>query len=554
MRMPNRRRRSWLERLTEPRWLNRAGVAARLAAVVLGIIVSAVMGTAAASWNVAALLTVLAFITGLGGSSRRRHGVWWALAEFAAAGVILGLEEPFNPAFLPYLLAAGATAGARLSITVGFTGLAIAVVGLLGAQQLTVGNLDDTLTPTMAEWLLVSMFGVTAGAWSQAYVRRSQRDDDHYQAAYNLLLRLREVTRRLPTALDDVTAAGTLLDLINRAVPFEHAAVLRVDGDGPAQPLAVLGGDTIPWYPEADSWLMRRVDERASAAQSMVWLPHGTKAEPAAHRAFRAILPVHVGDTRVGLVTLQRTTPWTDQQLTAMQNVVDRSALMLDTAFVFGDVRSLATFEERRRLAREIHDGVAQEIAGLAYVVDDVAERESDPDLRTDLLTIRDELTRVVSELRLSIFELRSGIEPGLGLGASLSAYVRQIGARGGITVHMVLEEDATRLPTDIEVEIMRIVQEAITNARRHSDARNLWVTLRTSPPQAFVRVADDGVGLRGKRADSYGFDIMRERAARIGGRLDIRQRVGGGTVVDLTVGGVPTPRPATLTDHPVAG
>jgi signal transduction histidine kinase len=92
-------------------------------------------------------------------------------------------------------------------------------------------------------------------------------------------------------------------------------------------------------------------------------------------------------------------------------------------------------------------------------------------------------------------------------------------------------------LPADIEVEIMRIVQEAITNARRHSRAKNLWVTLRTAPPRAFVRVADDGVGLRGKRGDSYGMDIMRERAARIGGRLDVRQRVGGGTVVDLTVG-----------------
>ena len=155
---------------------------------------------------------------------------------------------------------------------------------------------------------------------------------------------------------------------------------------------------------------------------------------------------------------------------------------MLDTAFVFGDIRSLATTEERHRLAREIHDGVAQELAGLAYVVDDASARADDPELRADLHRIRDELSRVVSELRLSIFELRSGVDPGTGLGASISTYVRQIGGRAGMTVHLVLEEDATRLPTDVEVEIMRIVQEAVTNARRHSRAKNLWVTLRTTP------------------------------------------------------------------------
>lgn len=210
---------------------------------------------------------------------------------------------------------------------------------------------------------------------------------------------------------------------------------------------------------------------------------------------------------------------------------------MLDTAFVFGDVRLLATTEERRRLAREIHDGIAQEIAGLAYVVDDIAARETDPELEEDLRTVREELGRVVSELRLSIFELRTAVEPGARLGASMSDYVRQVGARAGMSVHISLDEDTARLPADVEVEIMRIVQEAVTNARRHSRAKNLWVTLRTNPPGASVRVADDGAGIGKRRHDSYGLEIMQERASRIGGRLDVRSRVGGGTVIDLVVG-----------------
>lgn len=539
--MPDAALTSPWERLVEEHWVRRLGVGLRLASVLLGIIVSAFNGLLGQSWNVVLLLVALAFLVGIGGA-RSVGGAWWAIAELGSAGLILGLEQPFNSAFLPYLLAAGVAAGVSQGVAIGLAGVGVAAACLVPAQTVTGVPLTGQDAATVAEWLLMSVLGVVAGGWAQVWARRERRDEDRYQAAYQLLVRLREVTRQLPTALDDVTAATTVLDLVRRSVPFTHAAVLRIDEDGPPQPLAVLGGDAIPWYPDANSWLMRRVNERGTAAQSMVWLGTGTDTDSTAQRAFRAILPVNVGNARIGLVTLQRSTPWSDDQLAGAQAIVDRSALMLDTAFVFGDVRSLATSEERRRLAREIHDGIAQEIAGLAYVVDDIAHREPDPALRADIDSIRDELTRVVSELRLSIFELRTGVEPGLGLGASLSTYVRQIGTRGGITVHMVLEEDATRLPSDIEVEIMRIVQEAITNARRHSRAKNLWVTLRTSPPRAFVRIADDGVGLRGKRADSYGLEIMRERAARIGGRLDIRQRVGGGTVVDLAVGDTAVP------------
>jgi signal transduction histidine kinase len=176
---------------------------------------------------------------------------------------------------------------------------------------------------------------------------------------------------------------------------------------------------------------------------------------------------MRLGDARIGLVALQRDTPWTAEQLDRTQEIVEDSALMLDTAFVFGDVRLLATTEERRRLAREIHDGIAQEIAGLAYVVDDIAARETDPALEEDLRTVREELGRVVSELRLSIFELRTVVEPGARLGASMSDYVRQVGARAGMGVHISLDENTARLPADVEVEIMRIVQESVTNARR---------------------------------------------------------------------------------------
>ena len=96
----------------------------------------------------------------------------------------------------------------------------------------------------------------------------------------------------------------------------------------------------------------------------------------------------------------------------------------------------------------------------------------------------------MVSELRLSIFDLRSEISPAAGLGSALSDYVRAVGARSGLTVHLTLDEAPTRLRSEVETELLRIAQEAVTNARKHSDAENLWVDCRVRPPFARITVA----------------------------------------------------------------
>ncbi len=83
----------------------------------------------------------------------------------------------------------------------------------------------------------------------------------------------------------------------------------------------------------------------------------------------------------------------------------------------------------------------------------------------------------------------------------------------------------------------MRIAQEAITNARKHAQARRLWVTCVVDPPSALMRVEDDGRGLAPGRRDSYGLEIMRERVDRLGGSLAIEDRPGGGTRIEVVVG-----------------
>jgi nitrate/nitrite-specific signal transduction histidine kinase len=83
-----------------------------------------------------------------------------------------------------------------------------------------------------------------------------------------------------------------------------------------------------------------------------------------------------------------------------------------------------------------------------------------------------------------------------------------------------------------VEAELLRIVQEALANARKHSHAENIWISSRIQPPLFEIKVEDDGQGLGQGRDDSYGLKIMGERAERIGGDLEVGARDTGGTIV----------------------
>jgi signal transduction histidine kinase len=107
-------------------------------------------------------------------------------------------------------------------------------------------------------------------------------------------------------------------------------------------------------------------------------------------------------------------------------------------------------------------------------------------------------------------------------LGQSLSSFARHIGSHSDLTVHVTLDEAATRLRPDVEAELLRIAQEAINNARKHSGGENLWVSCAVQPPHAWIEVRDDGDGLGPGREDSHGLRIMRERAERIGAELEV--------------------------------
>jgi signal transduction histidine kinase len=482
------------------------------------------------------LVTAVALVMSIPMPSTRITRLRPLLEALLVAGII-GFTTPLPEPLLPYLVVPPLAAGLLSGVVSSSAATVISLVVLVAAQGRNGGLADSKAVTLIAEWIGLGLATGLVGAWARSVATRESQANSTYVAAHRLLTRLRDVARALPTGLDEVALAQQVLTSMREDLGFDRGALYGRAEGGVLMPLAYAGADHVEWVPSPDEGIWGKVWKSGQVVQQT-----GTFSDP--QHGHSAVLALRLGDRRVGLIGVERDGgPWSARHLVKAQTLADDAALRIDTGQLFSEVRALATVEERRRLAREIHDGIAQEVASLGYVVDDLSASTTDLQTRQDLAVLRNELTRIVSELRLSIFDLRTDVQPASGLGAALTSYVRAVGAGSGLTVHLVLDESAYRLPIEAETELLRVAQEAITNARKHAHARNLWVTCRVDPPRAFLRIADDGTGLGSARPDSFGLEIMRERTARLGAAFTVRNRVGGGTVVEVTVG-APSGRP----------
>ena len=400
-------------------------------------------------------------------------------------------------------------------------------IDLLTLTELTGGELADRLELSLP-WLITS-----AGAAGIAYflvdtAATPPVDDTGYESARQLLAQLRTVARRLSQGLDPVGIAQQILAEVEQRVETLRAVVLARSDGGVLQPLAEQGDGTARDL-TADDPLVMDCWTNEAPMQRPVDAPDGG-------RRIRIAVPLQVGVRMVGVVVLESERTQPGAALRQLRHALAEHCVRLDTALLFDEVRTLATAEERRRLAREIHDGIAQEIASLGYAVDDLVADTDSEQQREGLRGLRQELTRLTSELRLSIFDLRSEVSPTTGLGAVLSDYLRQVGSRSGLTVHLTLAEGSKRLPTPTETEVLRIAQEAITNCRKHANARNLHVSLVVEAPYARLTITDDGRGLGTPREDSFGLRTMHERAERVGASLRVRNRTTGSHGTEVTL------------------
>lgn len=444
----------------------------------------------------------------------RSSGAWVSLAEGVMVSLLIGNAGSSVEPVMPYLAVPAVVAGVR------YGRLATANTSLLG--MLTLCASEATAHQDAEFWSAVSAaltwlaIGVGAGLLAAAQtrsLRQLEAAQAPYAAAHRLVGQLHTLARDLPVALDVATHARAVQDCTLAAFGAERTTVLVLTSSGALESL-------VP--PRTMSPSVQEVARRCFASGRIL------------RRSGALALPLRVGDQIFGAAVVEQGLSLAHKDLSAVQEQVDELAIRLQTALLIDDVRSMATTEERNRLAREIHDGVAQRIVSLGYLAEEIAALCDSSAAQQVSEDLRGELTDLVGELRFSIFDLRHDVEDDESLSGALAEYVRELGAHSDLRVHLTLDERGARLPRRTEGELLRIAQEALGNVHKHASAINVWVRLAVNGDDVCLVVEDDGVGGASPRTGHYGLETMQERAQRVNADLEVAARNDGGTVVTL--------------------
>lgn len=205
-----------------------------------------------------------------------------------------------------------------------------------------------------------------------------------------------------------------------------------------------------------------------------------------------------------------------------------------------GQAQELAVAQERNRMARELHDSVAQTLYGLTLQADAAARKLAAGQLSQvaeDLQYLSQSAQATLQETRLLIFELRPPILDEVGLAGALRARLDAVERRSGLRCDLAVS-DAQNLAPDAETALFRISLEALNNVLKHAAAGSVSITLEDVGDRLRLTIADDGAGFdpRAASAQGYGLRTMRERAEQAGGALYVESAPGQGACVIVEV------------------
>ena len=271
----------------------------------------------------------------------------------------------------------------------------------------------------------------------------------------------------------------------------------------------------------------------------------------APYRQAHMEMPVRVGEQVIGClcVSSSKSRSFNDGEIQMLTGLADQAAIAIQNARAFDRAGNAAISMERERLAREMHDTLAQVLGFVSTKSQALREMLDDGRIEAAREQV-DQLTTLSQELYADVREvilgLRSALSPEKSLLPTLAAYMQAYTKQSGIATDMVVEECARELTfaPAIELQLIRIVQESLTNIRKHAKARRAVVRFGVLDGHAEMRIEDDGCGFdpaRIARGDwpQFGLQSMRERAESVGGAFVVvsQPKVGTQIVVQIPFG-----------------
>ncbi|MEX1177801.1 MAG: ATP-binding protein [Nitriliruptor sp.] len=486
-------------------------------------------------------LTAYVLLTALARRDRFVRGgdLLVAAAVIAATG---GQVAPFL-LFLMVAVAGPASAGGiRAGVLAGAT-LSVVLLAVLGLG----GQLEELgIAGIVPVTLLLPLVGVTTASAAQVLDEHTVGGRVKLQEANRLLSALLALADDLPGGLDVTTVAAAVVAEI-RANPGVPAVAVMVEERGVLHLAASHGLN-----PSRLSAI--RVDVARQLGDLKLRTPR--QLPPEIHRAcedhpYWMCARLGRREEPVGLLLVGLESAEIAVRLRPVLDALAVDAtIALQNARLFDGTLARAADAARRRLAADLHDGVAQSLAHLKMELELQTRAGGRRDADHELARLSRVADSALTDLRATIAGLRAGTTGDLA--DRLQQHIAEIRSTGGPNIELDIVGSVVVAP-DRAADVLRVAQEALSNALRHAHATEITVSLERDDQLLELVVEDDGVGRAEgseRSGGGVGLPSMRERAQRLGGTLTVRDRLGGGTVVALRC---PTrPTNAVSSAHPL--
>ena len=259
---------------------------------------------------------------------------------------------------------------------------------------------------------------------------------------------------------------------------------------------------------------------------------------------YHASIPLYAHGKELGVFNLA-STDWrelSDDDLRLLYTVGDLLSIAIERARLYAHSTAVGAIEERNRLAREIHDTLAQGLSAIALqleTADALLETVNDPARIRTAVQQALHLTRTnLQEARRSVLDLRAAPLEGRTLAEALRLLAQETAAKQALLIDFQAVGGNQPLPLAIEAGLYRVVQEALTNIYTHSQATQVLIHLRCTPASVELTIQDNGCGFEPEQVtqNRYGLTGMNERLRLLGGNLQIESATGAGTKIIVAV------------------
>lgn len=485
--------------------------------------------------------------------------LWWTTALAAGLGVLAAALTPGSWIAAAAVASAAGGAGFIISASLQYAregGVAGQSSGLLfwGLLLTGVHALDYPLLRPHPQLATVgaAFSGVFTLAFGMGIVLRAwQRTRE--------LITMRTVAETLNRSLDTRSALGQALGQLVQMMHLHSGWVFLRDGGE----FHVAASENLPVELAADGMAAMAGDCRClqllreGQLLQAVNIVNCLRLEKAgwAHPRHATVPLRTAGGGQIGVMNLilPRTRALTPRELATLSAIGDQIGLAAERARLYEELREkealrgkllekliTAQEDERRRIARELHDQAGQALTALILNLE-MAEQSRQAVDPQRLARLRGIAEDTLAELRRMIYDLRPTILDDLGLAAAVRWYVKESVEPQGLQVTMRIAAPDDRLPRHIETAVFRIVQEALTNIVKHAQARHAAVDIAVTPQDVRMVITDDGRGfdlsaVATRREGGMGLLGMRERAELLGGSLRMASREGDGTRVEAVI------------------